>query len=66
MMRDGRRIAPRRAAQRPARPVHRGPRALPQRYRQISRAANYPVRYSKALKGSLEKVRQRVRSSAVK
>src|SRR5271154_2623525 len=39
---------------------------LPQRYRQISRAAKYPVSYSKALQGSLEKVRQRIRSFAVK
>ena len=39
---------------------------LPQRYRQISRTAAYPVRYSKLLKASLEKVRQRVRRVAVK
>jgi nicotinate phosphoribosyltransferase len=39
---------------------------LPQRYRQISRAAAYPVSYSKALQGSLEKVRQRIRRFAVK
>jgi nicotinate phosphoribosyltransferase len=39
---------------------------LPQRYRQINRTAVYPVRYSKLLQESLEKVRQRVRRSAVK
>jgi nicotinate phosphoribosyltransferase len=39
---------------------------LPQRYRQINRKAVYPVRYSKKLQESLEKVRQRVRRSAVK
>jgi nicotinate phosphoribosyltransferase len=39
---------------------------LPLRYRQISRAARYPVSYSKALQGSLEKVRQRISSFAVK
>ena len=39
---------------------------LPQRYRQITRAANYPVRYSKGLKASLEKLRQRVQRSALK
>jgi nicotinate phosphoribosyltransferase len=39
---------------------------LPERYRQITRAPNYPVRYSKGLKASLEKVRERVHRSAVK
>ena len=39
---------------------------LPPKYRQITRAAVYPVRYSKGLEGSLEKVRQRVRWSALK
>ena len=37
---------------------------LPERYRQIHRAAAYPVRYSKRLKASLEKVRERVRRTA--
>ena len=65
-MRDGCRIAP-------AEPVNAlrdrciaGLARLPQRYRQISRAAKYPVSYSKALQGSLKKVRQRIRSFAVK
>lgn len=39
---------------------------LPGRYQQIHRTAKYPVHYSKALEGSLEKVRQRVRRFAVK
>jgi nicotinate phosphoribosyltransferase len=39
---------------------------LPDRYRQITRAANYPVRYSKGLKSSLEKVRERVHRAALK
>src|ERR1017187_8162664 len=39
---------------------------LPQRFRQINRTAVYPVRYTKKLQESLEKVRQRVRRSAVK
>src|SRR5579862_4104230 len=39
---------------------------LPERYRQITRAANYPVRYSRGLKASLEKVRERVHRSALK
>jgi nicotinate phosphoribosyltransferase len=39
---------------------------LPQRYRHINRAAAYPVQHSKALQASLQKVRQRIRRSAVK
>jgi hypothetical protein len=39
---------------------------LPERYRQITRAANYPVRYSKGLKASLEKLRKRVQRAALK
>jgi nicotinate phosphoribosyltransferase len=38
---------------------------LPQRYRQIHRTAVYPVRYSKRLESMLEKVRRRVRPSAL-
>jgi nicotinate phosphoribosyltransferase len=39
---------------------------LPDRYRRINRTAIYPVRHSPRLKALQEKVRQRVRSSAVK
>ena len=39
---------------------------LPGRYRQISRKANYPVRYSKQLESMLEKVRRRVSRAALK
>jgi nicotinate phosphoribosyltransferase len=66
VMRDGRRTAP-------AEPVSilrerclQGLARLPQRYRQINRAVAYPVRYTKALHASLEKVRQRIRRFAVK
>jgi nicotinate phosphoribosyltransferase len=66
VMRDGRRTAP-------AEPVNilrerclQGLARLPQRYRQINRAVAYPVRYTKALHASLEKVRQRIRRFAVK
>jgi len=38
---------------------------LPQRYRQINRAAVYPVCYSKRLESMLEKVRRRMRRSAL-
>jgi nicotinate phosphoribosyltransferase len=41
-------------------------RKLPPRYRRIDRNATYPVRYSKNLEALLEKVRRRVRQSAVK
>src|SRR5277367_3525446 len=66
VMHDGRRTAP-------AEPISilrerclQGLARLPQRYRQINRAAAYPVHYSKALRASLEKVRQRIRRFAVK
>jgi nicotinate phosphoribosyltransferase len=66
VMRGGRRTAP-------AEPVSilrerclQGLARLPQRYRQINRAVAYPVRYTKALHASLEKVRQRIRRFAVK
>jgi nicotinate phosphoribosyltransferase len=39
---------------------------LPKRYRRIDRSAQYPVRYSKQLRAMLEKVRRRVRRSALK
>ena len=39
---------------------------LPEKYRQLDRSAQYPVRYSKQLKAMLENVRRRIRGSAVK
>lgn len=39
---------------------------LPERYRQITRSAAYPVLYSKRLKALLEKVRRRVARSVIK
>jgi nicotinate phosphoribosyltransferase len=39
---------------------------LPKRYRQINRSVEYPVRYSKQLEAMLEKVRRRIRRSALK
>lgn len=39
---------------------------LPKRYRQINRSVEYPVRYSNQLKAMLEKVRRRIRRSALK
>jgi nicotinate phosphoribosyltransferase len=66
VMRGGRRLTPRE-------PVHTlrarclaGLARLPKRLRQINRVAVYPVHYSKVLDSLLEKVRRRVRRSAVK
>jgi nicotinate phosphoribosyltransferase len=39
---------------------------LPKRYRQINRAVEYPVHYSKQLEAMLESVRRRIRRSALK
>jgi nicotinate phosphoribosyltransferase len=39
---------------------------LPARYRQIDRAAEYPVHYTKRLKQHLEKLRRRIRKAAPK
>jgi nicotinate phosphoribosyltransferase len=39
---------------------------LPKQYRQINRRVEYPVRHSKQLEGMLEKVRRRIRRSALK
>jgi len=66
VMRDGRRSAPPEPVNILRERCIAGLARLPERYRQITRAAKYPVSYSKALQASLEKVRQRVRSFAVK
>lgn len=39
---------------------------LPQRYRQLTRFAEYPVHYSRRLEKMLEKVRRRIERSAIK
>ena len=39
---------------------------LPKTYRQINRTAVYPVRYTKRLEALLEKLRRRIRRSALK
>jgi nicotinate phosphoribosyltransferase len=66
VMRGGRRVAP-------AQPVAdlrarclAGLARLPKTYRQINRAAVYPVRYTKRLEALLEKLRRRIRRSALK
>jgi nicotinate phosphoribosyltransferase len=66
VMRGGRRVAP-------AQPVAdlrarclTGLARLPKTYRQINRTAVYPVRYTKRLEALLEKLRRRIRRSALK
>jgi len=66
IMRGGRRIVPPEPLPALRDRCMAGLAQLPGRYRQVTRAANYPVRYSKALKASLEKLRKRVQRSAVK
>ncbi len=66
IMRAGRRIAPPEPLSVLRDRCMAGLAHLPERYRQITRAANYPVRYSMGLKASLEKVRERVHRAAVK
>ncbi|MGB0033963.1 MAG: nicotinate phosphoribosyltransferase [Candidatus Acidiferrales bacterium] len=66
VMRGGRRVAP-------AEPIGilrarciDGLARLPERFRRIDRSAAYRVRYSKRLEAMLEKVRRRIRRSALK
>jgi len=66
IMRGGRRIAPPEPLSALRERCTASLAQLPERYRQIARVANYPVRYSKGLKASLEKVRERVHRSALK
>jgi nicotinate phosphoribosyltransferase len=66
VMRGGRRTAPAEPVSALRERCLAGLARLPQRYRQINRAAVYPVRYSKQLDQLLEKVRRRVRGFAVK
>jgi nicotinate phosphoribosyltransferase len=66
VMRGGRRIVPPEPLSALRDRCTAGLAQLPERCRRITRAANYPVRYSKGLETSLEKLRQRVQRSAVK
>ncbi len=66
IMRSGRRIAPPEPLSSLSERCAASLEQLPERYRQISRPANYPVRYSKGLKTSLQKVRERVHRAALK
>ena len=66
VMRGGRRVAPPEPVSALRDRCLAGVAQLPRRCRQILRRAAYPVRYSKRLKDLLEKVRRRVRRSAIK
>lgn len=66
VMRGGRRIAPVESISALRERCLTSLARFPAPYRQIHRAAVYPVRYSKRLKTLLEKVRQRIRRSALK
>jgi nicotinate phosphoribosyltransferase len=66
VMRGGRRVAPAETVAALRDRCMAGLAALPERYRQIHRSAVYPVRYSKRLDAMLEKVRRRIRRSALK
>jgi nicotinate phosphoribosyltransferase len=66
VMRGGRRLTPREPVSALRARCLAGLARLPKPLRQINRVAVYPVRHSKTLHSLLEKVRQRVRRSAVK
>jgi nicotinate phosphoribosyltransferase len=65
VMRGGRRLTPVESVSALRDRCIAGLACLPQRYRQINRTAVYPVRYSKRLETLLEKVRRRIRRSAL-
>jgi nicotinate phosphoribosyltransferase len=65
VMRGGRRVAPAESVGALRDRCMAGLACLPPRYRQINRTAVYPVRYSKRLQALLEKVRRRIRRSAL-
>jgi nicotinate phosphoribosyltransferase len=65
VMRGGRRLAPAESVGALRDRCTAGLACLPQRYRQINRTAVYPVCYSKRLETLLEKVRRRIRRSAL-
>jgi nicotinate phosphoribosyltransferase len=66
VMRGGRRTTPTQAVADLRARCLAGLARLPRRYRQISRSAVYPVRYSKRLESLLEKLRRRVSRAALK
>jgi nicotinate phosphoribosyltransferase len=66
VMRGGRRVAPAEAVSALRERCMVGLARFPRRLLQINRTAGYPVRYSQRLKKLFEKVRQRIRRTALK
>ena len=66
VMRGGKRVAPVEAVSVMRERCLAGLARLPQRYRQLTRSAAYPVDYSQRLEKLLEKVRRRIERSALK
>ncbi|MGH9726594.1 MAG: nicotinate phosphoribosyltransferase, partial [Candidatus Acidiferrales bacterium] len=66
VMRGGKRLAPPEPICRLRDRCMAGLARLPKKYRGIGRSTAYPVLYSKRLKSMLEKVRRRIRRSALK
>jgi nicotinate phosphoribosyltransferase len=66
VMRGGKRVAPAEPIAKLRERCVMGLERLPEKYRQIFKAAEYPVRYSKKLEAMLERVRKRIRRSALK
>lgn len=65
VMRGGRRLMPLDSVSALRERCASGLAHLPERFRQINRTAVYPVRYSKLLRTMLEKVRRRIRRTAL-
>ncbi|MFZ0412434.1 MAG: nicotinate phosphoribosyltransferase [Candidatus Acidiferrales bacterium] len=66
VMRGGKRVAPAEPIAKLRERCVMGLERLPEKYRQIFKTAEYPVRYSKKLEAMLERVRKRIRRSALK
>lgn len=66
VMRNGKRLAPPEPIGRLRDRCMAGLARLPKKYRGLGRSAAYPVMYSKRLESMLEKVRRRIRRSALK
>lgn len=66
VMREGKRTAPVEPISELRTRCMAGLQRLPEKYRRIDRTAVYPVKYSKSLERMLDKVRRRVRKSAIR
>jgi nicotinate phosphoribosyltransferase len=66
MMKEGKRIVPAEPIAALRSRCQAGLARLPEKYRRIDRSAEYPVKYSRSLEKMLDKVRRRVKKSAIK